>query len=664
VTVAAPVAAPQRAVAMAALERARRHVLELQDSSGCWRSGEYTQVGIDAEDVLYREFAGIRTSELSAAAARWIRSRQEADGSWLGRQSAGGDLTVSVLAYTALRLAGDSPDAYHMALAAGWIRDAGGLTSVGVRARVWLAAFGQAEWEDLLVPPPEAIYLPASRPMRLAGQPEWGRPTLVPLAVLGAMRPARGLPFRLAELQVAADGRAREAAAATVSGLPGVDRGLRAYGRSLHVAPLGAARAAALRKCGDWIVAAQSQDGSWRGGRSGWLFSMMALELLGRRPGDPVLRRGLAALDAAARWEEGEAPARRLEFRPASAARTALAVSALGNAGLARDHRALVGAAVWLIEEELSIRSRWLAGRFEPSPGEAAESSGVPTGIEETAAVVLALRKVSLAAASGQLPTTTFALRWLAGLQRKDGGWGRLASGPGSALVTRVPLFDAGGQRDASSPEMTACAVRALAAAGQPGCRSIRRGVAWLLRAQLPDGSWPGEHETGDLLATAAVLLALIAAGVLAGKPPVARAIGWLLARQNADGGWAYPMHGTFRPSGPEGPVPSAPLPTARALIALLAAGGQGAMDAAQRAAAFLVASQRPDGTWTAAPPSPADRPVKNGRKQSQRAQDRATAEPCEALEVDIAAVSALGQYLASGAARFCEAGRGTSGQC
>jgi squalene-hopene/tetraprenyl-beta-curcumene cyclase len=613
VTVAPSAAPEQRAATTAALERARRQLLELQDPSGCWRSGEYTHVGMDAEDLLYREFAGIRTGDLTKAAARWIRSRQDADGSWSGPRHGAGDLTVSVLAYTALRLAGDSPDAYHMALAAGWIRDAGGLAAVGVRGRVWLASFGQDQWEDLLVPPPEAIYLPPSYPVRLASQPKWGRPTLIPLAVLGAIRPVRELPFGLAELRVAdGSGAMRGGPARKASGL---DRGLQAYRQSLQLAPLGAAHAAALRKCGDWVAAAQSRDGSWPGSRSGWLFSMMALELLGHRRDDPVLTRGLAALDAAARWQQGSAPARRLETHAASATRTALAVLALSDGGLARDHDALVAAAVWLIEEELSIRSRWLAGRYEPSPGEVRDSRGVPAGIEETAAVVLALRRVTMAAASGQLPTSTFAVRWLSGLQRKDGGWGRLASQrPGGALPARLPRFDLAEQGDAASPEVTAAAVRALAVAAQPGSRAIRRGVIWLLRAQLADGSWAGEHEIGDLLATTAVLPALFAAGVLPGKPPVMRAVGWLVARQNADGGWARSLPG--RPSATEDGGPSEPLPTARTLTALLAAESQVGMDAAGRGASFLVTSQRPDGTWA------------------------------DALEVNTAALAALGQYL------------------
>ncbi len=75
-----------------------------------------------------------------------------------------------MLAYLTLRLAGDSPDAYHMAVAAGWIRDAGGLAATALSVKVWLASFGLTEWDSLPVPLPEVIYLP---PRRSAGLGVW-----------------------------------------------------------------------------------------------------------------------------------------------------------------------------------------------------------------------------------------------------------------------------------------------------------------------------------------------------------------------------------------------------------------------------------------------------------------------------------------------------------
>ena len=58
---------------------------------------------------MLREFLGIRTEEETAAAARWIRSKQRADGTWANFHGGPGDLSTTVEAYVALRLAGDAP---------------------------------------------------------------------------------------------------------------------------------------------------------------------------------------------------------------------------------------------------------------------------------------------------------------------------------------------------------------------------------------------------------------------------------------------------------------------------------------------------------------------------------------------------------------------------
>ena len=64
--------------------------------------------------------------EETAAAARWIRSQQRADGTWANFYGGAGDLSTTVEAYVALRLAGDEPDAPHMKQAApgSWTRAA------------------------------------------------------------------------------------------------------------------------------------------------------------------------------------------------------------------------------------------------------------------------------------------------------------------------------------------------------------------------------------------------------------------------------------------------------------------------------------------------------------------------------------------------------------
>jgi len=198
--------------------------------------------------------------------------------------------------------------------------------------------------------------------------------------------------------------------------------------------------------------------------------------------------------------------------------------------------------------------------------------------LADTARVLLALNRVRFAGLTAQ-PAIRNATRWLTSMQGRDGSWN------GSAAVT-------------------AHVVRALATHGAPDLRATRRGVVWLLRQQQRAGSWPGPDGDGDLAVTAAVLYALISAGVWPAKSPVRSAVGWLLRRQNADSGWAFAAHA----SGSQAQA------TACALTALLAAGRAvpGAGDAVDRAADWLVRAQQPDGGWR-------DETVRGGRSTARR---------------------------------------------
>ena len=187
-------------VARTALDRAARYLLDQQHAGGWWQGELETNVTMDAEDLLLREFLGIRTQAETAAAARWIRSKQRADGTWANYYEGDADLSTTVEAYVALRLAGDPPDADHLARAARWIRAAGGIPATRVFTRIWLALFGEWSWDKLPVMPPELIYLPGWFPLNTQDWACWARQTIVPLTIVGSLRPVRPLPFGLAEL--------------------------------------------------------------------------------------------------------------------------------------------------------------------------------------------------------------------------------------------------------------------------------------------------------------------------------------------------------------------------------------------------------------------------------------------------------------------------------
>ena len=603
------------AVARTALDRATSHLLGLQHGQGWWQGELETNVTMDAEDLLFRELLGVRTAEQSAAAARWIRSCQRPDGTWANFRGGDGDLSTTVEAYVALRLAGDRPDAGHMAVAAGWIRDRGGIAATRVFTRIWLAMFGQWSWDDLPVMPPELIYLPAWFPLNVYDWACWARQTIVPLTVVGSLRPSRPLPFGLAELHVPAASADPATAADQPDGPDGwtrafqrLDRVLHGYERHLGARPPAAAvRTAAMRRCAEWIIARQERDGCWGGIQPPWVYSLIALHLLGYGIGHPVIQRGLAGLDRFTIWEDtADGPVRRIEACQSPVWDTVLAMIALADAGLTGDHQVLAAAARWVLAEEIRGPGDWQVRRPRLAPtGWAFEfdNDGYPD-IDDTAEVVLALGRVNLPAGTGEgtsgaaADAAQRAIRWLTGMQSKDGGWAAFDADNTSTLVTRLPFCDFGEVIDPPSADVTAHTVEALAAAGLAGSRAARRGVAWLLRNQEPDGSWFGRWGANYVYGTGAVVPALIAAGVLPGKPPIRRAVAWLVSHQNADGGWGEDLRSYDDPAGWAGRGTSTASQTAWALLALLAAGGADARAAADRGVRWLAETQRPDGSW------------------------------------------------------------------
>ncbi len=589
------------------LDLAARYLTGLQDARGWWQGELETNVTMDAEDLLLREFLGIRTDQETAAAARWIASQQRADGTWANFRGGPANLSTTVEAYVALRLAGHQPAAPHMSQAAGWIRAQGGIEATRVFTRIWLALFGEWPWAQLPVMPPELIYFPSWFPLNVYDWACWARQTIVPLTVVCSLRPIRRLPFSLPELhgQAEPDAGGRRPAPHDPwrAAFRGLDKALHGYERYIRpLALAGKARAAAMRRCADWIIARQEQDGCWGGIQPPWVYSLIALHLLGYGLEHPVIKLGLAGLDRFTIIEDGaDGQVRRLEACQSPVWDTALAMVALADAGVAADDPALVSAARWLLAEEIRGPGDWQVRRpgIEPS-GWAFEfdNDGYPD-VDDTAEVLLALRRVALPPEPARDTAAAVArgLGWLKGMQSRDGGWAAFDADNTSTLVTRLPFCDFGEVIDPPSADVTAHTVEALCAEGLGGSAAVRRGVTWLLRAQEADGSWFGRWGANYVYGTGAVVPALIAAGVLPGKPPIRRAVSWLISHQNPDGGWGEDLRSYTDPAW-SGRGESTASQTAWALLALIAAGGEDAMRAADRGVAWLTATQRADGGW------------------------------------------------------------------
>lgn len=576
-------------------DRATAYLLSLQHPDGWWKGDLETNVTMDAEDLLLRQFLGIRTEEQTAATARWIRSHQREDGTWATFHGGPGELSATVEAYVALRLAGDSPDDEHMASASKWVREQGGIASARVFTRIWLALFGWWKWDDLPELPPELIFLPKWVPLNIYSFGCWARQTIVPLTIVSALRPVRPAPFTLDELHMDPQDpnpRRRRSPVASWDGFfQRLDRAMHAYHR---VAPR-LLRKAAMKTAARWILERQEADGCWGGIQPPAVYSLIALHLLGYDMDHPAITKGLESFDKfTVHTDDGM---RWMEACQSPVWDTCLATIALVDAGVPTDHPALVKAVDWMLAEEVDRRGDWSVQRPSlPSGGWAFEFHNVNyPDIDDTAEVVLAIDRVRHPEPERVAAAVDRAVEWTLGMQSKNGGWGAFDVDNTSSFPNRLPFCDFGEVIDPPSSDVTAHVVEMLAEVGRADDPRTRRGVDWLLTEQEPDGSWFGRWGVNYVYGTGSVVPALIAAGLPTVHPAIRRAVRWLERHQNADGGWGEDLR-SYRDPAWAGRGASTASQTAWALLALLAAGEHGA--AAERGVRWLAATQREDGGW------------------------------------------------------------------
>ncbi|MFE0089688.1 squalene--hopene cyclase [Streptomyces sp. NPDC058991] len=592
--------------ALLTAQRSVEHLLGRQDAQGWWKADLETNVTMDAEDLLLRQFLGIQDEKTTAAAAVFIRGEQRADGTWATFYGGPGELSTTIEAYVALRLAGDRPDDPHMERAAAWVRAQGGIAASRVFTRIWLALFGWWQWEDLPELPPEIIYLPPWFPLNIYDFGCWARQTIVPLTVVSAKRPVRPAPFALDELHTDRRNPNPQRPPAPAASWDGVFQRLDRLLRGYHKVALRPLRRAAMNSAARWIIERQENDGCWGGIQPPAVYSVIALHLLGYDLDHPVMRAGLESLDRFAVWRDEaiggagrtEGPARMIEACQSPVWDTCLTVLALSDAGVPADHPALVRAADWMLGEQITRPGDWAVRRPHLAPGGWAfefHNDNYPD-VDDTAEVVLALRRVKHPDPARVEEAVARAGNWTLGMQSRNGAWGAFDADNTGTFPNRLPFCDFGEVVDPPSADVTAHVVEMLAHEGRAHHPRTRRGVDWLLREQEPNGAWFGRWGVNHIYGTGAVVPALTAAGVPVSHPAIRRAVGWLESVQNDDGGWGEDLR-SYREESWIGRGVSTPSQTGWALLALLAAGERDGK-AVGRGIAYLAAAQREDGSW------------------------------------------------------------------
>lgn len=582
-----------------AARRAANHLLARQHGDGYWWADLTADSTLESDFILlelwrHPAVEGVwnpPTRALIDKAARSILARQLPDGGFNIYAQGPSEISATVKAYTALKLAGLPAEDPRLAQARERILAMGGLQAANSYVKVNLSLFGLYPREHTPAIPPEFMLLGKL----IYEMSSWTRAIVIPLSIVHAMNPRRPVPagFTLDELMAA--------------GVPLVfpnDEGFFSW-RNFFLKADGvlkwwerhgsrSLRNRAIRRGEQWILERTRNSDGVAAIYPPMMYVIMALDLLGYTKDHPEMQEAEKQfLNLLVDDERG------FYFQPCFSVvwDTGIAAYALGESGLA-PQPALERAADWLLTKEVRRKGDWTVKRpdVEPSGWYFEFANEFYPDIDDTAQVLLALARVRGSDAAKQDQCMERAVKWLLAMQSKDGGWAAFDVDNNWEFLSSVPFADHNAMLDPTCPDITGRVIEGLMACGvKPDHPAIRRGVEYLKRTQEADGSWYGRWGVDYIYGTFLALRGLEAAGESDREAYILRAGEWLRSVQNADGGWgescaSYDQQ-TFVAA------PSAPSQTAWAILGLLA-GGDTNSHSVQKGIEYLIETQKADGGW------------------------------------------------------------------
>jgi squalene-hopene/tetraprenyl-beta-curcumene cyclase len=580
---------------------ARDALLAQQNAAGYWLFELEADCTIPAEYIMMMHFLDEIDAPLEAKIGCYLRAGQAEHGGWPLYQGGGFNLSCTIKAYYALKLAGDSPEASHMARARAAILERGGAARANVFTRIALALFGQLPWRGVPYIPVEIMLLPRWFPFHIDKVAYWSRTVMVPLFILCTRKPVAKNPRNVHIRELFRTPPEEERDYFRRPGLVAkaflvADR----LGRLIDPLIPARMRETAIRRAETWMLERlNGEDGL------GAIFPAMVNAL------EAMVILGYAE-DDSRRLTAKRALQKLLVVGPSSAYcqpcvspiwDTALSTLAMQEAGDTKSSDASIRALDWLQTRQLldepgdwRVNRRGLAGG-----GWAFQfANSYYPDLDDTAVVAWAMHQARDSARYSE--SVRRALDWLIGMQSKNGGFAAFDADNTSNYLNKIPFADHGALLDPPTSDVTARVVTVLARIGRPEDQSaLERAIAYLRQQQEPDGSWFGRWGTNYIYGTWSVLTAFAQAHIGADDPAVRRATLWLTQRQNPDGGWGE-SNDTYAFPSPAAELTPGGASTAHqsawALLGLFAA-GEARSDVVRRGVEFLTRTQTADGLWS-----------------------------------------------------------------
>ncbi|MEH2279778.1 MAG: squalene--hopene cyclase [Nostoc sp.] len=584
-----------------AIAASQEYLLSIQNPAGYWWAELESNVTITAEVVLLHKIWGTDQTRPLDKVEAYLRQQQRQHGGWELYYGDGGEISTSVEAYMALRLLGVPASDPDMIRAQAFILQRGGISKTRIFTKLHLALIGCYNWRGIPSLPAWVMLLPKAFPVNIYEMSSWARSSTVPLLVVCDRKPVflTNSTINLDELY--AEGIDRVQWELPQSGdwtdlFLTLDWGFK-LAESLNLVPF---REEGIKAAEKWILERQEATGDWGGIIPAMLNSMLALRCLDYDRNDPIVQRGLQAIDNFAIETENSY---RVQPCVSPVWDTAWVMRALVESGFAPDHPAVVKAGDWLLQKQILDYGDWAVKNRQGKPGAWAfefDNRFYPD-VDDSAVVVMALHLAKLPNEKIKQAAIALALNWIASMQCKPGGWAAFDLDNDQDWLNSIPYGDLKAMIDPNTADVTARVLEMLGACDLSiDSDNLERSLTYLHSEQETEGCWFGRWGVNYIYGTSGVLSALALIDPQRHKLSIERGAAWLVRCQNLDGGWGETCRSYDDPS-LKGKGNSTASQTAWALIGLLAAGeatGKLALEVIERGIGYLVATQKPDGTW------------------------------------------------------------------
>jgi squalene-hopene/tetraprenyl-beta-curcumene cyclase len=591
--------APQNDSLSQAINQSTAELLARQDNSGWWRFDLEADATIPSEYMLLQHFLGTVDEEREARLVEYLYSRQMQDGSWPLYHHGPGNISATVKAYFALKVAGQDPASDAMKKARQWVLTHGGAENANVFTRFTLAMFGQAPWRIVPSMPMEIIFFPHWFFFSLSKVSYWSRCVIIPLLILYAKRPVFQLKPQqnISELFLA-DPQTLKNLDKFVPGKPLKNSFIILDWLLKRLEPFspGFLRNKAIKKAEAWTREHMGGEGGIGGIYPAMANAVTALTLLGYNHTDSDMIRGLKAIDDLVIDEADES-----YVQPCVSPvwDTCLSISALSEADLNIDHRSFSTAVDWLFDKQVFVRGDWKSKDGDLDCGGWAfqfENDFYPD-VDDTCSVVMAMLRIGVQNNPAKLKRIAQAVNWVIGMQNSNGGWGAFDIDNHYEYLNSIPFADHGALVDPSTADLTGRCIEMFGMLGYDrSFKPVARGLEFLQKDQHESGAWFGRWGVNYIYGTWSVLMGLGILGEDPNLPYIRKSIDWLKGVQNSDGGWGEDCSSYDDPE-LRGKGVSTPSQTAWALLGLMAV-DEAESENVERGFHYLLRNQETNGAW------------------------------------------------------------------